>query len=148
VTGSAGDLPSRDQLTLAWADHVLPHLKPGVKALFAAGRFIGVEHGAAEFAVPNAPHREKCEAKRKEVEEALAAHFHRSVPLRIVVDSGSTGEGGTGRPVRSGPALRVVPDPEPDDDIDIASLSDAPPDDRSPIDRLAEAFPGAELLEE
>jgi hypothetical protein len=36
-----------------------------------------------------------------------------------------------------------------DDDVDLDDLVDAPPDSvKSPIDRLAEAFPGSELIEE
>ena len=36
----SGDLPSRDELTLAWGDRVLTGLRPKVKMLFAAGRFL------------------------------------------------------------------------------------------------------------
>ena len=36
-----------------------------------------------------------------------------------------------------------------DDEVDIDDLVDAPPDTvKTPIDRLAEAFPGSELIEE
>ena len=36
-----------------------------------------------------------------------------------------------------------------DDDVDLDGLVDAPPESvKSPIDRLAEAFPGSELIEE
>ena len=44
--------------------------------------------------------------------------------------------------------VRVVDLPD-DDDVDLDDLIDAPPESvRSPIDRLAEAFPGSELIEE
>ncbi len=40
----------------------------------------------------------------------------------------------------------VLPD---DDDVDLDDLIDAPPESvKTPIDRLAEAFPGSELIEE
>ncbi|HSL74923.1 MAG TPA: DNA polymerase III subunit gamma/tau [Ilumatobacteraceae bacterium] len=43
-------------------------------------------------------------------------------------------------------AERVLPD---DDDVDLDDLVDAPPESvKTPIDRLAEAFPGSELIEE
>jgi len=40
----------------------------------------------------------------------------------------------------------VLPD---DDEVDLDDLVDAPPETvKTPIDRLAEAFPGSELIEE
>ena len=37
--------------------------------------------------------------------------------------------------------------PQPDDEIDLSDLTDAPPESvKTPIDRLAEAFPGSELV--
>ena len=37
----------------------------------------------------------------------------------------------------------------PDDEIDLSELTDAPPESvKTPIDRLAEAFPGSELVNE
>jgi DNA polymerase III subunit gamma/tau len=46
----------------------------------------------------------------------------------------------------SGPGAHELPD---DDDVDLDGLVDAPPESvKSPIDRLAEAFPGSELIEE
>jgi DNA polymerase-3 subunit gamma/tau len=43
-------------------------------------------------------------------------------------------------------APAVFPD---DDDVDLDDLIDAPPESvKSPIDRLAEAFPGSELVED
>ena len=39
------------------------------------------------FGLPNKIHAAKCEEVRPEVEAALAAHFGRPTPLRIVVDT-------------------------------------------------------------
>ncbi len=130
---SAVPMPSRDELTLAWADNVLPQLKGMVKALYAAGRFISTDDDAAVLALPTAPHRQKCEERRREVEAALAAHFGRAVPLRLVVDAGETAPTPTARAV-------------PDDVVDLNELVDAPSAPASSIDRLTQAFPGAELL--
>ena len=83
---ASAQMPSRDELTIAWADNVLPHLKGMVKALFAAGRFVSADENGAVFALPTAPHRQKCEEKRKDVEAALAAHYGRPIPLTLVVE--------------------------------------------------------------
>jgi len=43
----------------------------------------------------------------------------------------------------------LIADLPDDDDVDLDDLIDAPPESvKSPIDRLAEAFPGSELIEE
>ena len=78
-------MPSRDDLTLAWGDHVLAHLPAGARALYKSGRFVDVDGEAAVYALPNAMHRDRCESKRVDVESVLASHFGRPVALRLVV---------------------------------------------------------------
>ena len=73
-------VPSRDELTLAWGDHVLDALPRGTKAIYSTGRFVDGDGAAAVFALANVPTRDHCEKKRAEVEKALAAHFGRPVP--------------------------------------------------------------------
>jgi len=127
-------MPSRDELTIAWADNVLPQLKGMVKALFAAGRFVSADQHGGVLALPTAPHRQKCEERRKEVEAALATHFGRPVPLRLVV------EGDEAAPLSTTTAALA------DEAVDLDDLVDAPAAPTSSIDRLTDAFPGAELL--
>jgi DNA polymerase-3 subunit gamma/tau len=135
----AGDLPSRDELTLAWGDTVLGSLTGPARARFAAGRFVGVEGGAALFALPNEVHRDRCESVRGDVERALGVHFGRPVPLRLVVDGSAT--------VPAPEAAPKVADVE--EIVDLDELVDAPAEPvRTPLDRVTEAFPGAEVLEE
>ena len=129
-----GAFPSRDELTVAWADVVLPQLKGMVKALYAAGRFLSADESGAVFALPTAPHRAKCEERRHEVEAVLAAHFGRPVPLRLVVDG------------EAAPPPKPVAAPVVEEPVDMSELTDAPSAPTSSIDRITEAFPGAELL--
>jgi DNA polymerase-3 subunit gamma/tau len=128
----AGDLPSRDELTKAWGDVVLASLAAKARARFTSGRFVSVEGDAALFALPNAMHRDRCEEVRADVEAALAAHFGKPVPLRLVVDAVDT----------------VAPNPPPgsmEDDIEPDELREAPDAAvTSPEARLKQAFPGAE----
>jgi DNA polymerase-3 subunit gamma/tau len=125
-------LPTREALTIAWGDTVLPGLRPGVKVYVSAGRFVGVDDAAAVFAVPDRGLLARAEPNRAEVEAALGAHFGRPVPLRLVLDE----------PGAPGPS----PEPPSDDlsAIDLANLEDAPVAVVSPEQRLLEAFPGAE----
>lgn len=131
-------LPALEQLVQAWAEQVLARLSSVSKGRFSTGRFVDVADGAAVLALPNPIMRDKCEEKRPELERVLAEHFGRPVPVRLVVDPAvSAGSGGA-------PAAREVAEHE--DHVDLDDLVDAPVDARTGIDRLTEAFPGAEVL--
>jgi DNA polymerase-3 subunit gamma/tau len=143
-------LPSRDDLTLAWGDELLSKIPRGAKARYTTGRFVEVGDSGAVFAVPNAAHAAKCEEFRIDVERVLAEHFGRPVPLVITVDAVAPA------PAPTRPEPKVVTPPtvtpkvidEPEEIIDVHELEDAPSDNRTSIDQLADAFPGAELLPE
>ena len=174
-------LPSRDELTVAWADAILPTLGGLTKAMYSVGRFTDSSGSKAVFAVPNAVHRDKSEQKRPEVEAALERHFGRAVPLELVIDKGERSPsdrhdlghddshgGGSPSPTahdlsdsraHEGPSPgRQSPDRRPgnsqpiDDPYDeeignVADLADAPADDRTTVERVIEAFPGAEVVD-
>jgi hypothetical protein len=129
-------LPSREALTIAWGDSILPGLRPGVKVYLSTGRFVGVEDTAAIYALPDKGLLSRAEPNRSEVEAALAAHFGRPVPLRLVLDEAG---------INAGDRVRR-PEPPAEDPamIDLGDLQDAPPAVFSPEQRLLEAFPGAE----
>jgi DNA polymerase-3 subunit gamma/tau len=81
--------PTRDQLVQAWGDHIIVGLRPKAKALFQAGRFIGVENDRGVFGLPNDIHRRRCEEIQEEIETALSDHFGRPVGLTLVVEPGA-----------------------------------------------------------
>jgi DNA polymerase-3 subunit gamma/tau len=143
VAASAADLPSRDELTTAWADSVLPRLRPTVKAKFSAGRFLAVEGGSAVYAVSGEGLLGKAREVQPQVEAALAEHFGRPVPLRLVVDPGGATADALRPPRDDAPP---PPEPEPEDEPDLSELVDAPADDRTGVDRFKEAF-GAEEVQ-
>ncbi|MEX0848513.1 MAG: hypothetical protein WD023_12110, partial [Ilumatobacteraceae bacterium] len=99
---------------------------------------------------PNDAHRAKCEQYRAQVEAAVATAAGGPVAVRIVTETTPLGDehdaSGTGATVVP---LHPVPPPPADDDVDIHDLVDAPPESVvTPIDRLAQAFPGSELMDE
>ena len=117
----------------------MPRLKGMAKAIYLPGRFVAADATNATFALPSPQQVAKCEEYRAEVEAALAAQFHRPVPLRLVVDDGRAGRRPAARPAAVAP----------DDEIDLAELVDAPPGSvPSSLDRLTQAFPGAQLIDE
>ena len=158
---SLSGFPSREALTLAWGDTVLAGLPTKVRNRFQGGRFLSVEGDVAAYAVESQKHAERCEQVRGEVEAALATHFGRPVPVRLVVE-GIDEAGGSppssGPPSASAPSSAPTSSPGPDgvaapapaeaDDeaIDPSELRDASSAATSGLDLVTEAFPGAEVL--
>jgi DNA polymerase-3 subunit gamma/tau len=138
-------IPSRDELTLAWGDTVLDQLPRGTKAIYSTGRFVDGDGATAVFALANAPTRDHCEKKRADVESALAAHFGRPVPLRLVTDADVGGP--PPAPASSGRAPVPAAPVEEDHEVDVHDLEDAP-SAATGAQRLADAFPGAELVDD
>jgi DNA polymerase-3 subunit gamma/tau len=152
--------PTRDQLVQAWGDHIIGGLRPKAKALFQAGRFVGVDGDRAVFGLPNEIHRTRCEEVLGEIESALAAHFGRPVGVTLVVDPGT--DGGSGAtpspghdpaPPPSAGTPATANDPgaaRPDDEVeDLAAFDESELGEVSTVDHSAEtrvlqAFPGAE----
>ena len=88
ASATAAEPPSREQLTMAWGDHILPKLRGMARALYSPGRFVECEGGSAVFALPANHPLHRCEPLRPEVEAALAGYFNRLVPMRLAIDEG------------------------------------------------------------
>jgi DNA polymerase-3 subunit gamma/tau len=102
-------------------------------------------------AAPNEPHRIKCQQHQADVEAALLKVVGAPVKLLLSVDGvaahdeSDSGSGGGGNVV----PLKRAPAPPPDEDVDLDGLVDAPPEAVvSPVDRLAQAFPGSQIIDE
>jgi DNA polymerase III subunit gamma/tau len=164
-------LPTREELTIAWGDRILPSLRPGVKVFVASGRFLAPRDGMAVYAVPDRGLLTRAEGVRADVEDALSTHFGRRVPLMLVLDDGSRPDADGPAPdgpragAGFGPSARdrvesgshspsaapvwgsATPIADEDQDprrFDLDELEDAPSAVLSPEQRLLEAFPGAE----
>jgi DNA polymerase-3 subunit gamma/tau len=144
----------RDSLTQAWGDFVLGNLPARIKAVFSAGRFVAADENGAQFALPNAAHRDRCAESAAEVEAALAAHFGTKVSLVLVVDG--DGDGAARRPespVPTGPPpsppASGVDELEVEDPADLVPASGDDTDHLSAAEaRLLEAFPGTSEVAE
>ena len=142
ASGSPVPFPSRDELVLAWGDHVISKLPQRARARFLVGRFTGTGGERALFALPNALHRDRCREVVQDVEEVLSAHFGRSIRLTLVVD------GGASAPPLTAPTPDEPPPPD-EEDVLWEELTDAPPAAvPSPIDHVLQAFQGAEVVED
>ena len=138
---------------MAWGDRILPSLRPAVKIYVATGRFLPSDGGAAVYAVPDRGLLSRAEANKGEVESALAQHFGRPVPLRLVLDreASPTVEPGGPRSPGAGASRSAptAPPPSPEEEVgyDWAEMEEAPAGVTSPEQRLLEAFPGAEEVQ-
>jgi DNA polymerase-3 subunit gamma/tau len=140
-------------LAAVWETDVRNRLRGMAKALFSTARIAGLdgEHWVLEF--PNQPTRDKADQHRHTVEQLASDTLGATVALRLVVE----GDGGAPRSARpdgcdddTSPARRSpTPAAVADDDIDLDELTDAPAATvRTPLDHLAEAFPGSELVDD
>ncbi|HEX7167751.1 MAG TPA: hypothetical protein VF230_12290, partial [Acidimicrobiales bacterium] len=144
---AAGDLPTRDELTLAWGDHILPTLRGRARALYSVGRFVSVDAGSATFALDNEFHRDQCAALQADVESALAAHFGRRIPLRLVTESSTTAPA-AGGDTSATPPVRDADDDETNVSVaEVRAMEAAPGGPNSPAERVKLAFPGATEVE-
>ena len=138
-----GQTPTIDVLVEAWAGGLLEEMSRKGRARFSAGRFISVEDGTAVMALPNEPHRQRCEDLRDELEVLLASRFQEEVPVRLVVDDGSS----KSRPPDGALEVAETRKPESEDEVDLSNLVDADATEGSAVDQLTQAFPGAALVD-
>ena len=130
--------PAAEELQAAWPT-LVEGLKGATRGMFRDGRFEPSPGGPVVLTVPKGPPADQLEKRRPEVEAALTAHFGRAVPIHVVVADDRTTGGAEARPAEA-----AAPD---DDVVDVHALEDAP-SAGSGVERLAEAFPGAELVDE
>ena len=128
-----------DGLRREWSEQVRPTLKGLVRALFGPVDVIAASGPTVTMAAPNEMHHDKCQQHQASVQEAWLAATGRAVIVELAVDGDATGEGVVARPAAG---------PPPDEHVDLDDLVDAAPGTvPTTLDRLAQAFPGAELIE-
>jgi DNA polymerase-3 subunit gamma/tau len=144
----------------AWEQSVKGQVKPIVRALYSVGSFVGNTGDTWQFSVPNEAHGAKCGEHRPAVEAALAKVVGSPVTIEFVVGSRPGGDDPSAPTARPAPrpapnrataatTERPAPPAAADDEIDLSDLTDAPPETvKTPLDRLAEAFPGSEFVSE
>jgi DNA polymerase-3 subunit gamma/tau len=125
---ATGTMPSRDDLTTAWADAVLPKLARRITVWFGNGRFVSIDDGVVTFALPDVNFKARAEKYLPDVQTALRDHFGVTLTLNLIVD---------------GDAMVAT---NPSSDLDVEPDFDAVADDApaSPEEHLKKAFPGAE----
>jgi DNA polymerase-3 subunit gamma/tau len=169
-SGSDAVMPDADLVERAgaiWASEVVSSLKPLVRAIYSVPKLLGVRDGALALAAPNDAHRARCEQHRPHVEEALRKLLGSPIKVTIVVeglgdsatdsDQGDPADGLTGGDSMRSPRDATVVALRPagshqapaDEEVDLDGLVDVPPESIvTPLERLAQVFPGSKLLDE
>jgi DNA polymerase III subunit gamma/tau len=120
---------------------VLQGLSARAKALYSAGRFVAVDGDHVQFALPNEAHRARCLELVPHVEEALSKRFDTKIRLVLVVEGGEDGGHAQNPPVTK-PGPPSAPAEDEFDYVAPGDFDEAEP--ASAVDRLLQAFPGAE----
>jgi DNA polymerase-3 subunit gamma/tau len=141
----------RDSLTQAWGDGVLHSLSARAKALYSAGRFVAVDDKGAQFALPNAAHRDRCVELAPQVEAALSERFKTPIRLVLVVDDGHGGSSSNGAvvaPVSQSPTADTALEFDDEDPGELEAAPAVEDHQAEAVDRLLQAFPGASEIVE
>ena len=110
------------------------------RARFLAGQVAGVQGGVIDFVLPTDSQVKRCESYRVEVEKAASESF--GSPMTIALRSGN-GEAAT-----ASPAPTQAPTVQHESEIDVDDLTDADAMNATVVDRIADVFPGAEVLDQ
>ena len=147
-----------------WSSEIVGSLKSLTRAMFAGTKPLSARDGVVIVAAPNEAHRARCAQNQSEVESVIARVVGAQVKLQLVVDQASADEPVAAAPRSAGAATAPAPgratsaatsgaevtDPDDPEEIgDISELADVPPEEIvSPIDRLTQAFPGSNFVDE
>ena len=134
-------IPTKQQFVDSWGEELLPKLSKKARARFSAGRPVSVDENGVTIALPNEPHLRRCSELLGELETAIKNTFGVLVPVLLAVDDQSLSSLSPPNPVK--PPTPV----NNDEDLDLSDLVEADPNSGSAVERLSQAFPGAEIVE-
>lgn len=145
---AGGAPPSRAEVDAAWSASVLAGLPVKVRSKWRGGRWADADGSGLRFSVPNTWHQKACEGSRRDVEQALSAHFGRPLTVTLVVD-GDTGAAGSDPLGLAPPAVPgSAGAADGDEDIDPRDLRDADDGVTDGVDLLLREFGGGRVVEE
>ena len=133
-------VPSLEQLVDGWAA-MLDGLPTKARNRFLSNRVVGVEGATIAVAVPNDSQLKRSEEVRSDVESGIAAAF--GTPMKISLRVGDTTPASA-----PGASAGQVQEVQDESEIDIHDLTDADGASSTVVDRIADVFPGAEVLEQ
>ncbi|MDG2351946.1 MAG: DNA polymerase III subunit gamma/tau [Acidimicrobiales bacterium] len=134
------DFPTKEQFLDSWGEELLSKLSKKARARFSAGRPVSVDGNGVMIVLPNEPHLRRCSELLGEVEASIKNTFGVAVPVLLSVD-GSSSSISPPKPAKPSKPVKN------DEDLDLSGLVEADPNSGSAVERLSQAFPGAEIVE-
>ena len=126
---------------------ILSSVSQKVRSKFRLGAVTGVDGNRVKFGLPNAFGLERCEAVNEEMEAAFSTHYGQPVAIDLHLDNDAKAP----PVVEAQQAAPSTPAPSPEKQAeevgDVSELANADNTASTGIDRLTEAFPGAEIVE-
>jgi DNA polymerase-3 subunit gamma/tau len=133
-------------LRALWAERVVPGLKGALAALLRGIDDTSAEGDVLTVRLPNQPTLARTQQSHADVEAALSSAAGRSVRLVLALADGDGPRRDDGA-ASAGPSRRPEPADDPVEVIDPAELVDAPAQQLTGVDRVTEAFPGAQIVD-
>ena len=127
-----------EQLRDGWTA-MLDGESTAARARFLAGHVAGVSGNVIDYVLPTESQVNRCEPKRAEVEAAVAKTFGASMQIALRASDQAT-------PSTSTPQAAV--EVQDESEIDVHDLTDADAMNATVVDRIADVFPGAEVLDQ
>lgn len=134
----SGSAVSFEQLRDGWAA-MLDGQSTAARARFLAGHIAAVNGTVIDFVLPTESQVKRCEPKLAEVEAAVAQTF--GTPMKITLRAGDS-------PAPSASPQKTVVEVQDESEIDVNDLTDADVMNATVVDRIADVFPGAEVLDQ
>ena len=140
---TGGEMPDLPKVVEVWQATLLSGLSKRARARLSAVQFVECEGNTVVMGLPNEPHRARCEELIPEAEAVLSHHFSTEIKVRLVVKAVTP-------PPPPSPEKEAQTQKAKDDEdaaTDLTALTDASPDEGSAVDRVTQAFPGAEVVD-
>jgi DNA polymerase-3 subunit gamma/tau len=150
AAAGSGPLP-----TLEGARHALERaleggLKGMTRAIWANAEVVGLAGNVVTMGFVNQPTRDRAERSRDEVAAALSRELNSPVSVVLSVAGDTSGtttpEGPAGSTATRGTTADATDEDPTELDVDPDELVDVPDGDGSRLQRVVDAFPGAELI--
>ena len=130
-----------DKLQEGWLA-MLDTQSTAARARFRSGQVESIDAGRVRFVLGSEIEQKRCEQYRPQIEAAMSEAFGTPLTLELAVGSAPAA------PTRGAPPAPSQREPAHESEVDVHDLTDADTVNASAADRIAEVFPGAELIQE